>query len=270
MNTILPVALISFQDGLRHRVLYGVMVFALSLIVFAVLFSGFFMRDILKIILDLCLSAVSLGGLLVPFFLSISLLSGDIEQKTIYTLLARPISRSQYILGKFLGIGMLSGLIVFVLTCSTLLAVWGATFLYQGHFFSSFSIQSVLIASGMSYFAIMVLNSTVVLWCSMTTSSFLATLLTLATYVIGQTVEDIVHFISLQIPGVDISPAVKIIVSTALYIFPNLAAFDFKKEAAHGLGISFADLGIITLYGLAYITVMLVLAILFFRKRDLS
>lgn len=269
MKTIWPIAIITFKEGLRHRVLYGVVVFSLLLIAFSVLFSGFFMRDILKITLDLCLSAVSVGGLLVPFFLGITLLSGDIEQKTIYTLLARQVSRTDYILGKFVGFGLLAASIVAILTCSTLFAIWGFTLVYPQHYLSDLSIQSILIASGMSLIGIFILNSTVILWSSMTTSSFLATLLTLATYIVGQTVEDLVHFMTLEIPGVTISPIVKVIVETALYVFPNLAAFDFKQEAAHGLQIDYVELVQLIVYGSAYMAGILILAILFFRKRDL-
>ena len=75
MNNILAVISITFKEGLRQRILYGVIISALLLMFFAVLFSGLFMRDISKIILDFCLSAVSIGGLLIPFFLAVNLLS---------------------------------------------------------------------------------------------------------------------------------------------------------------------------------------------------
>ncbi|MCL7488662.1 MAG: ABC transporter permease [Desulfobulbaceae bacterium] len=269
MNTIWPIALITFKEGLRYRVLYGVVVFAVFFNVFAVLISGFFMRDILKITLDLCLSVVSAGGLLVPFFLAVNLLSGDIEQRTIYTILARPASRANYIIGKFIGLGLLAAMIVGVLTCFTLLAVWGSTQIYPEHFFTRLSVSSILMSSFIALLAILTLNSTVVLWCCVTTSSFLATLLTLATYVVGQTVEDLVHFVSAQLPGVDISPTVKKVIHVTLYIFPNLAAFDFKQQAAHGLAISFQEVSLVTVYGFAYVTAILIIAVLYFNKRDL-
>ena len=124
MNTILPVALLSFPEGLKHRVLYGTIIFALFIMVFSVLFSGLFMRDILKITLDFCLSAISIGGLVIPVFIGVNFLSGDIDQKTIYTILARPISRAQYILGKFFGLSLLSATVISILTCATLITVW--------------------------------------------------------------------------------------------------------------------------------------------------
>jgi ABC-type transport system involved in multi-copper enzyme maturation permease subunit len=269
MNAIWPVALISFREGLRHRVLYGVMIFALLLMVFSVLFSGMFLRDILKITLDICLSAVSIGGLFVPVFIGISLLSGDIDNKSIYTILARPISRAQYVYGKFAGLALLAAVIIGILTCATLATVWTATLIYPANFFSNLSITSILFSSSMTLLGIMVLNSTVILWCSVTTSSFLATMLTLATYLVGVTVEDVVRFIALKIPGVSISPVVSKVANLTLYIFPNLAAFDFKLHAAHGLKISLVESLWAVVYGFSYLTVILLIAIQIFRRRDL-
>lgn len=67
MKKTLAVAIISFQEGLRQRVLYGILIFALFMMSAAVLLSGLFMRDIAKITIDFCLAAISIGGLLVPF-----------------------------------------------------------------------------------------------------------------------------------------------------------------------------------------------------------
>ena len=270
LHSIWAISLINFKEGLRRRIIYGVVLAALLFMAFAVLISGLFMRDILKIMLDLCLSAVSASGLLVPFFIGITLLSGDMEQRTIYTILAQPVSRAQYILGKFLGLAMLTAAIMGILTGATLVTLWGATYVFAEHFFASFSFSSILLSSAMALLSVLVLNSAMVLWCCVTTSSFLATLLTLATYLIGQTVEDIVRFIALQIPGAEVSTLTQKTVQATLYLFPNLAAFDFKQQAAHGLAIPLPEIALLVVYGTAYITVMLVLAIVIFQKRDLA
>ena len=227
------------------------------------------MRDILKVLLDICLSSISIGGLLVPFFLAITLLAGDIENRTIYTLLARNISRSSYIIGKFLGLAMLTGTIMVTLMIATLLATYCATLIYPAHNFSHFTLSPIFISTLMAFLGILVLNSTVFLWCSVTTSSFLATLLTLSTYIIGHSVEDMVRFMDLKITGVDISPAVQGTVKAALYIFPNLAGFDLKQQAAYSLPIPTNEITLLCLYGLSYISIMLFLAIFFFKRRDL-
>ncbi len=269
MNSILPIAVITFKEGLRRRVLYGVMVASLLLILFAVLISGLFMRDILKVMVDICLSSISLGGLLVPFFLAINLLAGDIENRTIYTLLARNISRSSYILGKFLGLAMLTGIIIIILMIATLVAIYCATLIYPAHNFLHFTLSPLFISTLMAFLGVLVLNSTVLLWCSVTTSSFLATLLTLSTYIIGHSVEDVVRFMNLKNTGVEISPMIQATAKAVLYIFPNLAAFDLKQQAAYSLPFVSQEITLLGLYGLSYISIMLFLAIFFFKRRDL-
>jgi ABC-type transport system involved in multi-copper enzyme maturation permease subunit len=121
----------------------------------------------------------------------------------------------------------------------------------------------------MSYLGIMMLNALVVLWCSITTSPFLATLLTLATYIIGQSIDDVVRFLALKIPGVDISQSVQVAVDVAQYLFPNLAAFDLKLQAAHGLLIPASDIAFLVVYALAYSAAVLSVSVAAFSRRDL-
>lgn len=269
MKTIWLIALITMKEGLRQRILYGIFIASLLLTLFAVLISGLFMRDILKILLDICLSSISLGGLLTPFFLSINSLSGDIEKRTIYTLISRNISRNDYILGKFLGLALLTGIVMSLLSLSTMLAVYLASLIYPAHFFAKFSPCLVFLSILMAFLGIQVLNSTVFLWCSVTTGSFLATLLTISCYFIGHSVEDVVRFLSLKIDSAHISPFTEWTAKSALYIFPNLAAFDLKQKAVYSLPIPLAEIFFLGVYGLVYITIMLILASFFFRRRDL-
>lgn len=268
-SSVFPIAVITFKEGLRHRILYGILVASLFLIFFAVLFSGFFMRDILKILLDFCLSCISLGGLLVPFFLAINLLGGDIEKRTIYTLLAKPISRGEYIVGKFFGLALLTGAVISILTLATLFAIYLATQLYPAHYFTRLNIPPILVAISMTFLGTLVLNGTVLLWCSVTTSTFLATLLTLSTYFIGHSAENMVRFIALQLSDIGISPTIKLINNIVLYVFPNLAAFDLKQHAAYCLPISLEEILFLVLYGSTYISATLFLTIFFFNRRDL-
>lgn len=270
MKNTTAIALISFKEGLRHRVLYGVLIFALLLMIFAVLISGLFMRDISKIILDQCLSAINIGGLLIPFFLAINLLARDIEKRTIFTILARPISRYQYVLGKYFGIVLLTGSVMAVLSVATFFSVWIGKLIYGAHFFSGYSPLAIIAGILMSFLGLMVLNAIVVLWCSITTSAFIATLLTLFTYLIGQTVDDVVRFLAYEInlSDAEVSNAVKLAVDAAQYIFPNLSAFDVKLQAAHGILIPFSDMAVLGLYGIGYIAAVLSVSVLILNRRD--
>lgn len=269
MKAILDISFFTFKEGLRHRILYGILTFACVLIVLSVLLSGMFMRDISKVLLDFCLSAVSLGGLLVPIFIAINLLAGDIETRNVYTILSLPVSRTSYIIGKFLGLCILLASIMVLLTIATLISIQAGIFLYSDAYFTEISTSSIISSVVIAALGNMVLLGCVFFWSSITTSSFLTTLLTLATYLIGQTIEEIVRFMSVQTPGVEFSPLFKKSVIFFLYIFPNLSAFDLKQQAAHGQLISLNHMAFLTSYGFAYLTVVLGFAIIFFSRRDL-
>jgi len=269
MHTVFAIAVITFKEGIRHRVLFGALVLAAFLLFFSVLASGLFMRDGLKVLLDICLSSVSIGGLLVPFFLTIDLLARDIETRTIYTILARSVSRSDYILGKFLGLAILTAAIMAIFTLTTFVSIWLASTLYPSHFLENLAFIPILLSVLSSFMSVLVLTSTVILWCSLTTSSFLATLLTLSTYAIGHSAEDMVRFISAKISGVAISPIIEQIVNITMYVFPNLATFDLKQQAAYGIVISGSHLLFLGVYTTGYSALMLILAITALSKRDL-
>lgn len=236
----------------------------------AVLVSGFFMRDICKIIVDFCLSSVSLGGLLVPFFLTVPMLAGDLERRTVFSLLSKPISRRVYIWGKFGGLALLVGVIMVFIGIAGLAAIWTGNAIYGAQYFTSFHLSSYLLAISINFLGILLLNSLVVLWCCLTTSSLLATLLTLATYIIGHTIDDIVSIIEAGNDQVTISQPFTYIVLAGQYIFPNLSAFDFKQVAAYGLPISFIDVAFLCLYCAGYCAAILSLAIAVFNRRDLA
>lgn len=270
MNSVLAIASITLKEGLRHRLLYGVLIFAILTMTFSLLFSGLFMRDVLKVILDFCLSAVNIGGLLIPFFLAINLLSGDIEKKTIFAILAKPVSRTHYILGKYAGLIVLVGVIMFCLLGATFLTVACSQLLYADFFFTSLSYTSIILSTFSSYLGISVLTALVVLWSSVSTSSFLVTLLTIATYLVGHTVDEVVRFISIEVPGVELSTTVQSAVRFIRYLFPNLAAFDLKLQAAYGNAIPVTDIAVLFAYATVYIVATISLSTFIFSKRDLA
>ena len=270
MNNILAVAIISFKEGLKQRLLYGILIFALFVMTASVLLSGLFMRDIAKITIDFCLAAITMGGLLVPFFLAVNLLSRDIERRTIFSLLARSITRGQYVLGKFAGLSLLTVTIVTILSLTGAGAIWASNLLYGAHFFLAVNIPALLSAILFGLLGLIMFTAVVLLWSCLCTSSFLVTLLVIATYIIGHTMEELVRFMAAPPPGVEISPVVQKTLYAALYIFPNLAAFDLKLAAAHGLMISAREMLFLLLYGTGYTTAVLCLAIFIFQRRELT
>lgn len=261
---------LTYKEGMRQRILIGIVFTAIIVILFSTFISGLFMRDILITILDICISSVSLGGLMIPFFLTVSLFSGDLEKKTIYTVLSRPVKRSHYIIGKFFGLTLICATVMLILTAGCMLAVFLSKFLYHSLHFTSFRVEAVFLAALMSFLGITILNSCVIFWCSITTSSFLASMLALATYIVGQSTEDIVRFISSRFDNVEISPVIEATTNILLYLFPYLSAFDYKQHAVHALLPAANEIIILIVYTGIYCSIMLLLASAIFNRRDLT
>jgi Cu-processing system permease protein len=117
MRTLWPIAFITFKEGVRNRAIYGISIFALLLLGANLLISNMFMQEVGKVAVDMALSTVSFAGLLLVLFVGINLMAKDLDKRTIYMVLSRPISRPQYIVGKFFGMVVL--LLVTLLFLST-------------------------------------------------------------------------------------------------------------------------------------------------------
>lgn len=269
MSPIFPISKITVKEGLQHKIILASILSASLLMIASLLISGFFMRDISKIILDFCLSITNIAGLTIPLLLAITLLAGDIERKTIVTILARNISRNQYLVGKFLGIELLAGLVMTFFLLATYATVFLGQQLYGENYFASFSPIAVAASMIMSFMAISILNAIVVLWCTITTTSLLATLLTLATYITGHIIDDVVRFVESPPPGIEIASSIVKAMQIVQYLFPNLAAFDYKLSAAHGILVPISEFSFLIAYAITYIAAVMLLSSLIFQRRDL-
>src|SRR3989337_312559 len=124
MGAIGVIALNAFRESLRDKILYNLVLFAGLLIGFSVLLADLSITEHHKIIADMGLAAINLIGVIIAIFIGISLVNKEIERRTIYTIMARPISRTFFILGKYFGLA----LTLFV-NVSIMLAVFLATLL---------------------------------------------------------------------------------------------------------------------------------------------
>ena len=104
MQPILVIALNTFREYLRDKILYNLLFFAVLLMGASVLLADLTIMEHHKIIKDMGLAAINLGGVMIATFVGIGLVSKEIERRTVYTIMARPITRAQFILGKYLGL----------------------------------------------------------------------------------------------------------------------------------------------------------------------
>ena len=104
MRVIRTIAISVFKESVRDKVLYNLVFFAVLLIAVSYLLSQLTAGQDIKIIKDLGLSAMSLFGLFIAVFIGIGLVSKEVEKRSIYSLLAKPIRRQEFMVGKYLGL----------------------------------------------------------------------------------------------------------------------------------------------------------------------
>lgn len=254
----MPVALNTFREAVRDRVLYNLVFFALLIIGAAILVGQISIGIERLVIINLGLTAISLFGLVMAIFIGVGLVSKEIEKRTLYSLLAQPIRRWEFLVGKYAGL-------ILTLTVNTSFMTLGlATALfYVGRPFVRTDLQ-ILVAV---YFILLelALVTALALFFSCFSSPMLSTLFTLGIYITGVFASDIRGFGELTK-----SAALRAITKIIYYLVPNFHNFNAIAAAAHGEPIPLSLIGQNTLYAALYVTLLLVAASAVFSMRNLK
>lgn len=253
MNRITVIALNTFKENIRDKVLYNLVFFGLIMIGSAILLGTLSMGEQAKIIMDLGLAGINLFGVLIAIFVGIGLVSKEMEKRTIYTLLAKPVPRYEFLLGRYLGL-------VITLFVNTAVMVAG--------FFMILLIGGIspdpglMKAIGMIFLELLVLVAVAVMFSTFTTPTLSASF-SLAIFVIGHMTAD------LRLLGAKLGDeTTKAILDGMYYLLPNLEYFNVKGQAVHGLPIDTSHLVFAAAYGALYSAIVLILACLVFQRRD--
>ena len=124
MGVIGVIAVNAFRESLRDKILYNLVLFAGLLIGLSVLLADLSITEHHKVIADMGLAAINLIGVIIAMFVGISLVNKEIERRTIYTIMARPISRSFFIMGKYFGLALTLLVNMSVMLAVFLLTLW--------------------------------------------------------------------------------------------------------------------------------------------------
>lgn len=267
MSGIFSLAYITFKEGIRSRAIFGMFIMVLLMLSAVVTLTNLFMRDVVKVAVDLSLSTTSLSGLLMTIFIGIDLLSKDIDKKTIYMVISRPISRTQYVMGKFFGLSLLVVVAIAFLGIISSLPIYFAGLTYKNPL-SIFKWNIYFIAILFIVMKLVLISSVIIFFSSITSTSFITFVLTFATYLIGSTNEVVKGILDAKIEGISISPPMAALIKFVYFVFPNLSAFDLKIQAAHGLAVSMEYCIWVICYWLFYISIMVTGGALIMRRRE--
>jgi Cu-processing system permease protein len=243
-----------FREVFRERVLYVAALFGVALVIAVLLLNEVSGGAEGKISLDVGLAGISLLGLTVAAFMGAGLINKEIEKKTALVLIAKPMSRSEFIVGKHLGLTSILGVLVLLMN----LMLFGVM-TWRGIPFS----WTTLSVSGLYLVLELSLMTAVALLFGVFTSSLIATVLTFAVYLMGHFSQNLVT-LSQTIK----TESVKSIVKGIYLIFPDLSRLDLKNQAVYGLLPDSGTMALNAGYGVLYIILLLAIASLIFSRRE--
>ncbi len=269
MNLIWLIMKITFKEGIRSRILFGISLLAVLLFASNVIITQLFSIEVGKVMIDLAFAAYSLAGLSIIFFLGIGLLSQDIHNKTVYMIISRPITRTQYIVGKFGGMTLLLLAVMAILGALALVSFWiGASLNESSIMPRNFSWTALVVTVCFRFLSLLVVLSISFLFTIVSSSVYLAMLFSLCTYLIGNSIETIVKIL-VKGDFVQAGTAHIFLMKGVAWLFPNLSAFDIKANLAYGLPFDWTYLMWTGLYGCAYMMIMILLTLLVFTRKDI-
>lgn len=255
MSKIGHIALNTYRETIRDKVLYNLVLFALILIGSSYILGQISIYQEVKIIKDLGLAAISVFGTVIAVFIGIGLVSKEIEKRTLYNLLSKPVSRIEFLLGKYLGLCLTLAVNVTIMSAG----------LYFVLFYMTRSFEPELLKAIYLIYCQLALVTALALLFSTFTSPLMSGVFTGFFYVAGHFSADLKHFET--VVHSDWLPKATTLM---YYLLPNLRNFDVKARVVSGDPVPAALLGYSTLYGLVYISALIVAAFLIFRRKNLK
>ncbi|MEA5465879.1 ABC transporter permease [Leptothoe sp. PORK10 BA2] len=245
-----------FLEVIRDRILYLAGLFAVVMVLAAVLLPEVAAGTDNKILLDLGLAAINLFTLVVVVFVGTGLVNKEIEKKTVLVLIAKPVSRFEIILGKHLGLAAVTGLLMLVQTGIFIIILTVRQL--------EFPAGSMLVAIFFMYLEMLLIIAITIVF-GVFTSSLLATLLSFGTYLVGHLSTDL-----LKLSQVSKSEGLQRVVEAMYLVLPDLERLNLKNEAVYGAAVlpGAGTLAMNALYGLIYTALLLVIAGNVFTRRQ--
>ncbi|MES2505042.1 MAG: ABC transporter permease [Myxococcota bacterium] len=254
MNAIRALAYATFLGSLRARLFLYVLAVAVFMMLLSLPISGLGFNEQLRIVTDMAVGSAGLLGLFLTIYFGVSSISGEIEKRTVYNAISKPISRTQFVLGKLMGVW----LTVAVALVGCYLAIEGVVYFKAGAFN-----WSLLLNLFYALFEMGLLTALAVFF-SCVSKPLVASGMTVLTYLVGTQTDMIALWFSAQDRGVGLYT------QALVWLIPNFRLFDIKSAVAYQIAIPLQQHVLMVLYTFCYMAFLLVLAAFSFQRRDLK
>jgi len=241
------------REAVRSKLLYVLLFFAVALILAGVFLSALSYVESERILQDVGLGAIRLFGVAIAIFVGVNLIYKEVDRRTVYTILSKPLSRTEFLLGKYVGLVltiwmqmaiMITAFVgVSLATGAPLTPAHAAAFLLTG-------VELALVVALATFF-------------SAFTTPMLASFFSGGIWFVGHLTRDL-----RDIGGGSDLESVRRFTALLHRVLPDLESFNLGIEAAHGLPVAAADVWLPLLYGAGYVAILLVGAATLFERRD--
>ncbi|PYR30487.1 MAG: hypothetical protein DMF92_08490 [Acidobacteria bacterium] len=266
MTSLGWIAVNGFRESVRDKVLYNLVAFAILLMGASLVLGQLTAGQDLKIIKDLGLSAMSIFGLFIAVFIGIGLVFKEVERRSIYNLLSKPIRRHEVVVGKYAGLVLTLTVNIVIMTVALYAVLayvaWGENeFARQARETPALD-PALLKAIALLLVQLMVVTA-IALFFSTFSTPILSAALTFGVYVAGYFSADLRN-----IDQVVDSRLTQTLARGLYYTLPNLAPFDVASQAVHGLPITAGYMAVTIAYAIVYIAILLVAGSAVFSRRE--
>jgi ABC-type transport system involved in multi-copper enzyme maturation permease subunit len=253
---IKAIALNTFRESVRDRVLYNLILFVLLLVGASVFISDLSIFLESQFAATLGLSAMLVFGALIAIFIGVGLVYKEIDKRTVYNMLSKPVHRHEFIIGKYLGLCLTLLVNSAVMIFATELAI-----LYVNGGFVE--LHRTVLAAGYLVYLELALMVAVALMFSSFSTPMLSALFSFAIYVIGSFSKDL-----LLMAAITQSDVTRWVLRVVYYLLPNLSNFSYTTQASHGQMVPLSMAISSTIYAIVYISVLLAASVLIFQKKN--
>lgn len=256
MNAVAAIALNTFREAVRNKVFYTLLFFGVLFTGFSAALSTIIAGSFERMIADMGLANIELFGTLIAVFVGITLVYKEIELRTAYVILVKPIGRWQFVLGKFFGL---------FLTLIVEIAFMTALFLpLLAWFRGAYLVPWMLPAIAMITVQLMLVTAVAVFFSCLSTP-ILSGMFTIGVYLVGTTSRYLDTII-----GDNAAPSVVALVRVVQTVAPNFALLNFKGPAVYQDALGWQPYAVGAAYGTAYTVAVLAAAVLAFERRELA
>jgi ABC-type transport system involved in multi-copper enzyme maturation permease subunit len=258
MRNVWTVARNTFREAVRDRVLYNLVFFALLMMGAAILVGQISIGIEDSVIVSLGLTAISVIGIFIAVFIGVGLVSKEMDKRTLYALLAKPVERWEFLLGKYAGLVMTLAVNTAAMAAGLYVALWTVKHpLERSDWYLLAAVYLILLKLALIVALAMLF--------SCFTTPFLAILFTLGIYVAGVYAEDL-----RTMQTVDMAPSTLKMMRGISYLLPNFENFNVMGAVSHGRGVPGRLLLQDTSYAILYGSIVLVAAAVVFSRRNLK